>query len=218
VKKALLFFLTAVLIAVLAYAASGYVSAASHSGDLKERAKTLTYMRQGADALGQERLEFLLRVQDPGFYDHRGVDVKTAGAGITTITQSLSKRLAFKAFKPGIGKIRQTTYALALEKHLTKEEVLALFLETVPMGHGPDGWTVGFFKASQSFYGAVPHELNDSQFIELISVMISPGVLNYRTRNKIFTERIARIARLQQGECRPINNKDVWFEACAAKS
>lgn len=217
-KKIVGFVLAAIIVAVLSYAASGYVSAYSHAEQLKQRAKILIDGQKGAGTLGEERLQLLLLVQDPAFYSHNGVDIKTAGAGLTTVTQSLSKRLAFNEFKPGIGKIRQTTYALALERHLTKNEVLALFLETVPMGKGPNGWTVGFFEASKSFYGMPPYELNDSQFIELISVMIAPSLLNHMSRNKKFTERINRIDRLHKGECQPRNNKDVWFEACASKS
>lgn len=144
-SKVIKFVLAAILLAVLLYAASGYVSATRNSDQLKQRAKTLIDTGNGAGALGKEQLQLLLLVQDPAFYNHNGVDIKTAGAGLTTVTQSLSKRLAFNEFKPGIGKIRQTTYAMSLEKHLTKNEILALFLETIPMGKGPDGWTIGFF-------------------------------------------------------------------------
>lgn len=217
-KKAMKFTSAVILTALLAYAASGFISAFHNSDALKVRAKSLIDSGKGADSLGAERLELLLLVQDPGFYNHSGVDIKTAGAGLTTITQSLSKRLAFTNFKPGIGKIRQTTYAIALEKHLTKNEILALFLETVPMGKGSNGWTIGLFEASQSFYGMSPSELSDNQFIELISVMIAPSQLNHMSRDKKFIERLDRISRLHNGECQPKNNKDVWFEACASKN
>ncbi len=217
-NKVIGFVFAVILMAALLYAASAYVSASSNADQFRQRAKNLIDTGRGASALGEDRLQLLLRVQDPAYYHHNGVDINTAGAGLTTVTQSLSKRLAFNEFKPGIGKIRQTTYALALEKHLTKDEILALFLDTVPMGRGPDGWTVGFFESSQSFYGVPPHELSHSQFIELISVMIAPRLLNHISRNKKFTERLNRIDRLHSGECQPKNNKDVWFEACASKS
>ena len=35
--------------------------------------------------------EIILKVEDPGFYEHNGVDLSTAGAGLTTITQGLVK-------------------------------------------------------------------------------------------------------------------------------
>ena len=214
-KKSVGFVSAVIVTVIMVYAASGYVSAAIHSAELKQRAKTLIDTGKGAATLGEDRLQLLLLVQDPAFYHHDGVDTKTAGAGLTTVTQSVSKRLAFSEFKPGIGKIRQTAYAIALERRLTKNEILALFLETVPMGKGPDGWTVGFFEASEGFYGSPPHELSDSQFIELVSVMIAPSLLNHMNRDKNFTERLNRINRLYNGECLPKNNKDVWFDGCA---
>jgi len=217
-RKVFTFVLMALLIALAGYAASGYIAAAADADDLKYKAQNLIDSGRGGNELGDKRLRLLLMVQDPKFYGHEGVDLKTAGAGITTVTQSLAKRLAFDDFKKGIGKIRQTTYAMSLEKHLTKDEILALFLSTLPMGQGPDGWTIGFFTASQSFYGGTPSEISEDEFIELIAVMIAPGQLNHITRNELFKERLKRIGRLRNGDCEVIVNNDVWFEACAAGS
>lgn len=73
-------------------------------------------------------------MEDPGFAEHDGVDFSTPGAGLTTITQSAAKRLAFETFRPGIGKIRQTGYAMGLESRLSKDQILALWLDTLEMG------------------------------------------------------------------------------------
>ena len=125
--------------ALAAYGGKGYVDAKLAADDLRIRANRLIAgCRSGAD-LGAERFNWLLRVQDPAFRDHSGVDFSTAGVGATTVSQSVSKRLAFKHFEPGISKIRQTSYALGLEQGLTKDQTLALWLDTVEMGRGPDG-------------------------------------------------------------------------------
>ena len=99
---------------------------------------------------------------------------------------------------------------------LPKEEILTLFLETIPMGNGGDGWTIGFFKASQSFFGKPVAELSHDEFIELISVMIAPSQLNPKKRGKKFEERVSRINRLFEGQCKPVDNSDVWFKGCAS--
>lgn len=57
--------------------------------------------------LDRRQLSILLAMEDPGFYTHKGVDLKTPGAGLTTITQVLVKKLYFKEFKPGLRKIKQ---------------------------------------------------------------------------------------------------------------
>ena len=204
----------AVFSAVLAYAGNGYYDGSKDAIALKKRASGLISQNRGSAVLGSERVSILLQVQDPLFYHHQGVDLKTAGTGLTTITQSLSKRLAFNDFKPGIGKIRQTAYAMGLNKYLSKEEVLTLFIDTVPMGHSDDGWTVGLFNASQSFFKKPVNELNREEFIELISVMIAPSDLSPMTKGKNFEERVSRINRLVDGQCRPLGNRDVWFEGC----
>ena len=41
--------------------------------------------------LSQRQKEILIKVQDPGFYNHNGIDLSTPGAGLTTITQAIVK-------------------------------------------------------------------------------------------------------------------------------
>lgn len=213
-KKTFKYLLVVIPMFLLGYGLFGYGSAALDSEKLQRRAQTLISERKGAYALGPNRLELLLNVEDPGFFSHSGVDFNSKGAGATTLTQSLAKRLAFNKFRPGIGKIKQTTYAMSLEQRLTKNEILALFFESVPMGRGPDGWTTGFFNASHAFYGGPPSKISDNEYIELISVMIAPSRLNYITRNEEFESRLLRITRLNNGECEPLSHRDVWLEGC----
>ena len=83
--------------------------------ELSARADALIADGKGWQMLGPVRRKWLLIVEDPTFETHEGIDLTTPGAGITTITQSLSKRLAFDDFQPGIAKLRQTAYAMSLE-------------------------------------------------------------------------------------------------------
>jgi hypothetical protein len=50
--------------------------------------------------LSKRQKEILIKVQDPGFYGHNGIDLSTPGAGLTTITQAIVKKLYFDGFKP----------------------------------------------------------------------------------------------------------------------
>ncbi|MEZ5985805.1 MAG: biosynthetic peptidoglycan transglycosylase [Hyphomonas sp.] len=194
----------------------GYADARRAAPELKLRAASLKADGRGVDALGQEKLRILILVEDPAFEGHRGIDLHSPGAGMTTLTQSLAKRLGFKAFRPGIRKIRQTGYAMGLESRLSKEEILTLWLDTVPMGHGPDGkWVTGFFTASDAYFGKPPAELTEAEFIELVAVPIAPGVLNPIRRGDDYEARVSRIARLVAGQCEPASFRDVWLEGCA---
>ena len=149
--------------------------------------------------------------------EHSGVDLSSAGGGLTTITQSLAKRVGFETFQPGIAKIRQTGYAIGLEHELTKQEILALWLDTLEMGHGPDGWMTGFFRASNAIYGKAPAELSEREFLSLVAVLIAPSTYHLGKDDPKLEDRVARIERLVAGSCTPLDNGDVWLEGCRDK-
>lgn len=203
--------------AVLVYGGKGYVDALSDADGLAGRADALISGGRGGGDLGGEHLRQLLMVQDPGFRQHAGVDLTTAGAGITTVTQSLAKRVAFDAFRPGIAKIRQTGYAMGLEQRLTKDQILALWLDTLEMGKGPDGWMTGFFAASETVHGKLPADLDEREFLALVAVLIAPARYSLLDRDPGLEERVARIERLVHARCAPIDNGDVWLEGCRSR-
>lgn len=204
-----------VVVGCLGYGAYGYFDAMSDADDLRARADTLLAADLGGSSLGEERYRQLLAVQDPQFEHHSGVDMTTPGAGLTTISQSLAKRVGFKRFTPGFGKIRQTGYALGLEHELSKEQIMALWLDTLEMGRGPDGWVTGFHRMSEAVYGAPPRAVEDDQYISLLAVLIAPGRYRIGTEDAALADRMERIGRLVSGECAPNDNSDVWLEGCS---
>lgn len=197
------------------YGTLGYWDAVSQADAYAARADALIADSRGPDDLGIEQLRQLILVQDPGFLDHAGVDLSTAGAGLTTISQSLAKRLGFEEFRPGIGKIRQTGFAMGLERQLTKNQILTLWLHTVEMGHGPEGWMTGFFEASESIYGREPSELADQEYHRLLAVLIAPGQFRLIEDDEELDDRASRIARFTSGDCNPESLTDVWLDGCA---
>ncbi|MFD0987372.1 transglycosylase domain-containing protein [Methyloligella solikamskensis] len=214
ILKFAVLFLIVLIMAGIGYGVLGYVDAVSDAEALKERANTLIAQDRGGQSLGDDRLQQLLLVEDPGFAHHSGVDMSTPGAGITTITQSAAKRLAFDQFRPGIGKIRQTGYALGLESELSKSQILALWLDTLEMGQGPDGWITGFHRASNVIYDRPPSELSDDEFLSLVAVLIAPSKYRLGSDDPDLNERVQRISRLVSGACKPNGNGDVWLEGC----
>ncbi len=204
------------LAAVLAYAADGYFDAKQDSKSLGIRADRLIAEGRGGAGLGPGRIEQLLLVEDPGFERHSGVDLSTAGAGLTTLTQSVAKRVGFKRFRPGIRKIRLMGYAMGLERSLSKQQIIALYLATVEMGRGPRGWMTGFYEASHAIYGRSPAQLTDREFLSLAAVPIAPREFDLQRPNKALVRRVDRIERLAKGECKPAGLRDVWLAGCAS--
>ncbi len=202
-------------IGVLGYGAYGYFDALTDSEALEARADNLLVEDLGGSSLGEERYRQLLMVQDPAFEQHNGMDMITPGAGLTTITQSLAKRVGFENFTPGIGKIRQTGYALGLERRLSKAQIMALWLDTLEMGRGPEGWVTGFHRMSEAVYGASPGIIMQDEYISLLAVLIAPGRYKLGEDDQALRDRMNRIRRLIAGECMPNGNSDVWLEGCS---
>ena len=209
-------FTTILLIATFVYGAKGFMDALSDAHELRVRADKLIANERGGASLGAEHLAILLLVEDPSFTKHNGVDLSSPGAGLTTITQSASKRLAFDKFRPGIGKVRQTGYALGLERRLSKDQILALWLDTLEMGRGPNGWMNGFYTASSTIYGRQPRELSKKEFVRLVAVLIAPAKYNLAQSDAALDERVRRIERLASGTCEPVGVTDVWLESCSS--
>ena len=206
------------LAALLLYGAKGYVDAVRAGPALAARADRLIAAGRGAAGLGPDRIEMLLEVDDPGFRRHGGIDMSTPGAGRTTITQSLAKRLGFERFSPGLRKIRQSGYALGLEQVLSKPQILALFLDTAEMGPGRNGrWVKGFYTASLDHYGRPPAALERRQFLSLLAVLVAPREFSLDRPDPALDERVARIERLIARQCRPRDHNDVRLEGCARR-
>jgi len=203
------------LAAALAYGADGYFDARKDALLLAPHADRLIAKGSGAAGLGPGRIEQLLLVEDPGFERHSGIDFSTSGAGLTTLTQGVGKHLGFTRFRPGVRKIRLIGYAMGLERGLTKAQIIALWLDTVGMGHGPNGWMTGFYEASRSIYGCPPHLLTEAEFLSLIAVPLAPAMFDLQRRNDALRTRVARIQRLVRGQCQPTGLRDVWLEGCA---
>jgi membrane peptidoglycan carboxypeptidase len=158
--------------------------------------------------LSPRQLEILLQVEDPRFFQHGGVDLSTPGAGITTITQGLVKRLYFRQFKPGFAKLKQTAIAaFALDPLMPKQEQLRLFLNTVYLGHDANG----FEQAALVYFHKPFRQLTEDEYTALVAMVIAPNVFDlqrYPARN---AERVARIRRLVRGEYRPKGLFDVYY-------
>ncbi|VAV95173.1 hypothetical protein MNBD_ALPHA08-536 [hydrothermal vent metagenome] len=206
--------LALLLTGLAGYGFMGWNDAVRQADVLRKRADSVMTAGLGPDSLTPQQLRVLLLVQDPGFYDHSGVDFSTPGAGMTTLTQSLSKRLAFDKFTPGIGKIRQTGFALGLDRQLSKKQQIALFLQTLEMGQSKSGWVTGFHKASETFFDKPVNETTEEEFYMLVAVLIAPNRLKLAQPDATLNTRVQRIAKLAQGACKPSSFNDVWLEGC----
>ncbi|HET8835519.1 MAG TPA: penicillin-binding protein 1C [Gemmatimonadales bacterium] len=128
-------------------------------------------------------LAAFLAVEDRRFYRHPGVDLRAllraarsdlaarrVVAGGSTITMQLA-RLLRPVRRTWTGKAAQLLWALRLERHLGKQEILEQYLNRVPLGQG----AVGVETAATLYFGAHATELSLGQAALLAGLARAPS-------------------------------------------
>src|SRR6185437_6602978 len=141
------------------------------------------------------------------------------GAGHTTMTQGLVKRLFYPAgFKPGFlrwRKIQQTIIAVAFNSRVSKNEQLRLFVNLAYMGTLNGRPIVGFSQAAQEYFGKNFQTLSDEDYLSLVAVLLAPERYSPATHLAANQERVKRIHRLIAGACKPTGLTDVEYVGCS---
>lgn len=107
--------------------------------------------------------------EDQRFYEHKGLDwlsiiravikdikAKKIVQGGSTITQQTVKSLLLSSRRSIYRKLRELILAYRLEKHLTKDEILSIYLNQIYFGHG----AYGVEAAAQTYFSKHVWELN----------------------------------------------------------
>jgi len=113
-------------------------------------------------------LDVLLAYEDKRFRAHAGIDPFAFGralvqfvrngrivSGGSTLTMQVARLLEPRAERSMAAKLRQTVRAVEIERVLTKDEVLALYLGLAPYG----GNLEGVRAASLAYFGKEPRRL-----------------------------------------------------------
>jgi len=208
-KTCALLALTACLAVVVYYAWEIYEARVIKGRSYVESVLASPAMVLQARDLGPSQLRILLTVQDPGFYQHQGVDFSTPGNGWTTLTQSVCKFLYFENFKPGLAKIKQTLLArFALHPLASKEEQITMYLNLIWFADG----VTGFAAASRHFYDKPFSRLSDDEFIALMAMTARPKGLNPKAHPQANAERVRRIKAVLEGRYQPRGLFDIWYD------
>lgn len=197
------------------YSAVIIMQARKHTADVIAELTNPEIMALDLDDLSANQLCWLLAVEDPDFYSHKGVDFSTPGAGLTTITQGLVKIYYFDHFKPGLAKYKQTLIArFALDPLVSKDNQLRLFINKIYLGRSDQGQVYGFAKAARIYFSKEFSELTDDEYLALVAMIIAPKTIHIINQPDQNHERVRRIKRLITGEAKPNGWLDVWLEGC----
>ncbi len=138
--------------------------------------------------LSPHLVEALLAIEDIRFTEHSGIDIRALGrvawgvitgnqkGGGSTLTQQLAKNLFPRGENLSkkqlvIRKFQEWITATKLERNYSKEEIMAMYLNTVPFG----SHSFGIRAASKTFFNKTP----DSLLLEEAALMA--GVVNAPT-------------------------------------
>ncbi|HEY4652077.1 MAG TPA: PBP1A family penicillin-binding protein [Pontibacter sp.] len=139
-------------------------------------------------------IQALIATEDARFYEHSGVDVRSMGrvmiksillqdqsaVGGSTLSQQLAKNLYPRRqswfWDMPVNKLREIIIARKLEGIYSKEELLELYLNTVPMG----GNLYGIERAAQRFFNKPAHELKTEEAAVLIGMLKATTTYNPR--------------------------------------
>ena len=136
-----------------------------------------------SDAVDPVFVEMLIAYEDGRFHDHGGVDLRALAravaqavwhggvvSGGSTLTMQVARLLEESGTGRIEGKLRQMRVALALERRLTKEEILGLYLLLAPYG----GNIEGVRAATLAYFGKEPWRLTPAEAALLVAIPQSP--------------------------------------------
>ncbi|MCB2197012.1 MAG: transglycosylase domain-containing protein [Bacteroidetes bacterium] len=148
------------------------------------------------EELPQNIIDALVATEDVRFHKHSGIDARGLGrvlvysilmnnrssGGGSTITQQLAKNLfprdttTYKTslgrnIHLGISKFKEWVTAVKLERNYTKEEILGMYLNTVPFG----GITYGIKSAAKTYFNKVPDSLKVEESALLVGLLKAPS-------------------------------------------
>ncbi len=128
-------------------------------------------------------IALLLAYEDKRFRAHAGVDARALAravaqalwngrviSGGSTLTMQVARLLEDSGTRQLAGKWRQIRLALALERHLSKDEILSLYLHLAPYG----GNLEGIRAASLAYFGKEPRRLTPAEAALLVAIPQSP--------------------------------------------
>ncbi|WP_181950957.1 penicillin-binding protein 1A [Pseudidiomarina gelatinasegens] len=139
------------------------------------------------EEIPQPLINAFLATEDQRFYDHFGIDpIGVARAfflmvssgeiqgGGSTITQQLARNFYLSFDQTWTRKIKEAFISLRMEKELTKDEILELYLNKITFGHRAHG--VG--AAAQVYYGKDVADLSLAQMAMIAGLPKAPSTMN----------------------------------------
>ncbi|MEN8807636.1 MAG: transglycosylase domain-containing protein, partial [Desulfobacterales bacterium] len=129
-------------------------------------------------------IKAFVAAEDSRFYTHRGIDllsitrafIKNIEAGSivqggSTITQQVTKSFLLTPERSYTRKMKEAILAYRIEKALTKEDILFLYLNQIYLGHG----AYGVEAAAENYFGKTARDMNLAECAMLAGLPQAPS-------------------------------------------
>ncbi len=154
--------------------------------------------------ISQDIINALVATEDSRFFEHGGVDTRSllrvlvksvlmgdgSSGGGSTISQQLVKNLYKRERNYGklsivVTKMKEALIARRLERTYTKEDILALYLNTVPFGER----AFGIETACERFFSVTPDSISLENAATLVGMLKAPTYYSPRLNPEHSTKR-----------------------------
>lgn len=189
--------------------------------------------------LSPQLVDALVATEDARFYDHAGIDVRALfrvlaktvlggdsdSGGGSTVTQQLAKNMFpredLNKIEVVFRKIKEWIIATKLERNFTKEEIIALYLNTVDFGNQ----AFGIKSASRIYFDTTPDSLKIEQAAMLVGMLKGPSFYNPRrnydravTRRNVVLKQMVKYNKLSEAAYDSLNKLPVDLSKFQAES
>ena len=135
----------------------------------------------------------LLAVEDRNFFNHDGIDLRGIGRALfhnilrrqleqggSTITQQLVKNFFLSRERTLVRKMNEMIMALHMERHYSKKEILAAYINEVYLGQQGQRSVHGFGTAAEFYFARPLNELRPDQVALLVGMVKGASYYNPR--------------------------------------
>ncbi len=136
------------------------------------------------ERIPKQLINAFIAAEDAEFFQHKGIDYKgilramfknlIAGRivqGGSTITQQVTKTFFLTPKRSLLRKLKEVAYSFGLERDLSKEEILTLYLNNIYLGNG----AYGVEAAAESYFNKRTEQLNLAEIAMMAGLVKAPS-------------------------------------------
>jgi monofunctional biosynthetic peptidoglycan transglycosylase len=175
------------------------------SKDEAARKRGLRYEWLPLADVPRQQIRYLWASEDQRFFQHHGIDFEEIDRamaesrksgrkprGGSTITQQCARSLFLWQGRSWIRKGLETYYTVLMERMMTKQRILELYVNVIEFGDG----IFGIKAAAETYYGVPPGRLSNARMAMLAAILPNPKEWNPLEPNAQVLRRQRRVLRL----------------------